>query len=72
MKSENAIKNCLRKANKGQGCVSPNPLVGAVVFDKDGNFVSSGYHEKYGEAHAEVNAIKKAGDKTNRIIKSYK
>lgn len=65
IKSENAIKNCLHKANKGQGHVSPNPLVGAVVFDKDGNFVSSGYHEKYGEAHAEVNAIKKAGDKTN-------
>ncbi len=63
-KHEKHLEKCLAKATKGAGRVSPNPLVGAVVLDKNGDFVSSGYHQKYGEAHAEVNAIAKAGDKT--------
>ena len=63
MKSDNAIKKCLHLANKAEGKVSPNPLVGAVVFDKNGEYVSCGYHERCGEAHAEVNALKKAGTK---------
>lgn len=58
------LKKCLNEAKKGQGSVSPNPLVGAIVLDKENNFVSIGYHQKYGEAHAEVNAIKQAGNKT--------
>ena len=61
---ENAIKKCLTSAIRAEGKVSPNPLVGAVVFDREGKFVTFGYHERYGEAHAEVNAIKAAGDKT--------
>ena len=38
------------------GFVSPNPLVGAVIV-KDGKIIGEGYHQKSGEAHAEVNAI---------------
>lgn len=42
----------------GASYVSPNPLVGCVILDSEGGFLSAGYHEKYGEAHAEINALK--------------
>ena len=38
---------------------SPNPLVGCVILDKDGNEISNGYHQKYGENHAERDALLK-------------
>lgn len=60
---EKYMKKCFLLAKKGMGKVSPNPMVGAVVLDKNGEFVSCGYHQKYGEAHAEVNALKLAGEK---------
>ncbi len=58
MKSENEsyILRTLTLAQKGLGSVSPNPLVGCVIV-QDGVIVAEGYHQKYGEAHAEVNAI---------------
>ncbi len=40
----------------GNGFVHPNPLVGAVIV-KNGKVIGEGYHQKFGEAHAEVNAI---------------
>jgi len=43
-------------ADLGRGKVSPNPLVGCVIV-KDGKIIGEGYHQKHGEAHAEVNAI---------------
>ena len=43
-------------AQKGAGKVNPNPMVGAVIV-KDGTIIGEGYHEKYGEGHAEVNAF---------------
>lgn len=58
---EKFIKRCIELAKNGKGKVSPNPLVGAVLFDDDGNIVSEGYHKKCGEAHAEVNAINSYG-----------
>lgn len=50
------MHQALALAAMGRGLVSPNPLVGCVII-KDGNVIGSGFHEKYGEAHAEVNAI---------------
>lgn len=47
----------LQLAKKGAGHVNPNPLVGAVIV-KNGNVIGKGYHKKYGELHAERNAIK--------------
>lgn len=47
----------IEEAYKGAPYVSPNPLVGCVVLDSQGNLLSTGYHQKYGQAHAEVNAI---------------
>lgn len=49
----------LQLAEKGVGYVNPNPLVGAVIV-KDNKIIGKGYHEKYGQAHAEVNAINRA------------
>lgn len=60
---ENHMIRCLELAQMGAGRVSPNPMVGSVVLDKDGNVVGEGYHMKYGEAHAEVNALDMAGEK---------
>lgn len=45
-------------ADRGAGYVSPNPMVGCVVVSKDGKKIGQGYHERYGQAHAEVNAVK--------------
>ena len=50
-------------AQKGLGQVKSNPLVGAVVVWND-KVIGTGFHEKYGEAHAEVNAINSVEDKS--------
>lgn len=57
---EKYMKKCIKLAKKAAGNTSPNPMVGAVILDKNLNFVSDGYHKKCGEAHAEVNAINSA------------
>ncbi|MBN1155810.1 bifunctional diaminohydroxyphosphoribosylaminopyrimidine deaminase/5-amino-6-(5-phosphoribosylamino)uracil reductase RibD [candidate division KSB1 bacterium] len=54
----------LELARKGIGNVSPNPLVGSIIV-KDGHIVGQGYHKRFGEAHAEVNAIRNAGNATH-------
>lgn len=56
---EKLMQMCLRLAEKGRGYVSPNPLVGSVIF-KDGKIIGKGYHKKFGEAHAEINAASDA------------
>jgi len=60
---EKYIKECIELARLGEGKVSPNPFVGAIVLDKNGEVAGKGYHEKYGEAHAEVNALNEAGER---------
>ena len=52
----------LRLARKGLNSTHPNPRVGCVLV-KDGDIVGSGWHEKAGLAHAEINALNQAGDK---------
>ncbi len=56
------MKRALELAGNGSGNVSPNPLVGCVIVH-DGRIVGEGWHRKYGEAHAEVNAINSVEDK---------
>lgn len=58
---ETFMQKCLELAKQGTGKVSPNPRVGALVV-KDGEIISQGWHKEFGKAHAEVNAIKNAGD----------
>jgi len=50
------MQRCIELAQLGAGNVSPNPMVGAVIVC-DGNIIGEGYHEQYGKAHAEVNAV---------------
>src|SRR5262245_2040423 len=50
----------LNLARRGQGFVEPNPLVGAILV-RDGRVVGEGWHQKFGEAHAEVHALTAAG-----------
>jgi len=54
------MRRCFTLAGRGAGRVSPNPLVGAVLVKND-RVIGEGWHERYGQAHAEVNAIKNAG-----------
>lgn len=51
------MRKCFSLARKGEGKTSPNPLVGCVIFDDDFNIISTGYHKRYGDFHAERNAI---------------
>lgn len=57
------MERCLFLAQLGAGNVAPNPLVGSVVVC-DGKIIGEGYHEQYGQAHAEVNAIRSVKDKS--------
>jgi len=56
------MMEALRLARKGRGMVSPNPLVGAVIVQGN-KIVGSGYHHFYGGPHAEVYALKSAGER---------
>jgi diaminohydroxyphosphoribosylaminopyrimidine deaminase/5-amino-6-(5-phosphoribosylamino)uracil reductase len=53
------MQRALELAKRGIGRVNPNPLVGAVIV-KDGEIIGEGYHECYGDNHAERNAVKNA------------
>lgn len=55
---EQAMKLAIQEAYRGLGSVSPNPLVGCVILDASDRFLAKGYHAKYGEAHAEINALR--------------
>ena len=57
------MRRCLQLASLGQGHVSPNPMVGAVIVC-DGKIIGEGYHRKCGEAHAEVNAVNSVRDRS--------
>ena len=50
------MNRCLELASKGSGKVSPNPLVGCVIVHQN-KIIGEGFHQKYGDNHAEVNAI---------------
>ena len=56
------MRRALELAEQGWGQTAPNPMVGAVVV-RDGEVIAEGYHARYGEAHAEVNALRAAGDR---------
>src|SRR5881275_2660173 len=58
---ETWMRQALELAERGRGAVEPNPLVGAVVV-RDGQSVGEGWHQRYGEAHAEVNALAATGE----------
>jgi diaminohydroxyphosphoribosylaminopyrimidine deaminase/5-amino-6-(5-phosphoribosylamino)uracil reductase len=53
---EKYMRRCLQLASLGAGSVSPNPMVGAVIVHQE-KIIGEGYHQRYGGAHAEVNAV---------------
>jgi len=57
------MRRAVELARLGTGNVSPNPLVGCVIVH-EGRIIGEGWHKKYGEPHAEVNAITSVADKT--------
>ncbi len=57
------MRRAIELAKKGGGYVHPNPLVGCVVV-KDDEIIAEGYHEKYGEFHAERNALTRCQSET--------
>jgi diaminohydroxyphosphoribosylaminopyrimidine deaminase/5-amino-6-(5-phosphoribosylamino)uracil reductase len=59
---EKYMLRCLELARLGGVEVAPNPMVGAVIVYQD-RIIGEGFHQKYGEAHAEVNAVNSVHDK---------
>ena len=55
------MQRCLELARRALGCTSPNPMVGAVIV-KNGEIIGEGFHPKAGEPHAEVFALRDAGE----------
>ncbi len=60
-RDEMFMREALRIARNAEGRTSPNPLVGAVIV-RDGSIVAEGWHRKAGTPHAEVHALRMAGD----------
>jgi diaminohydroxyphosphoribosylaminopyrimidine deaminase/5-amino-6-(5-phosphoribosylamino)uracil reductase len=58
---------CIELAKLGAGRVAPNPMVGAVLVH-GGNIIGEGYHQQFGEAHAEVNCIRSVAAENQHLI----
>ena len=56
MSEKKFMERAIELAKLGEGWCHPNPMVGAVIV-KNGKIIGEGYHAKYGEAHAERNAL---------------
>ena len=68
---EDYLRRAIELAELGLGHVSPNPMVGAVVVYQD-KIIGEGYHQKYGSAHAEVNAIQQVLDNFQNAVELLK
>ena len=66
MPEEKYMRRAIKLAKKGSGHVNPNPMVGAVIV-RDGEIIGEGYHECYGQLHAERNAIANAKKRGNSL-----
>lgn len=55
------MQRCFELARNGNYTARPNPMVGCVIV-KDGDIIAQGWHQMYGQAHAEINALDIAGD----------
>ena len=57
------MQRALELAERGRGHVSPNPMVGCVIVHEN-VIIGEGWHKKYGEVHAEVNAVRSVKDES--------
>lgn len=57
------LDRAVRIASRGHGGAEPNPMVGCVIATDDGTQIAEGFHSRCGEAHAEVDALARAGDR---------
>src|SRR5258705_10199132 len=64
---EKYMHRCIELAKLGAGNVAPNPMVGALLVYDD-RIIGEGYHEKYGEAHAEPNSIASVKEEDKHLI----
>ena len=65
---ETYLNRCLLLAQRGQGYVAPNPMVGAVLTHNN-QIIAEGWHKNYNHAHAEVNAFNNVLPKYKHLIK---
>ncbi|TWU31515.1 bifunctional diaminohydroxyphosphoribosylaminopyrimidine deaminase/5-amino-6-(5-phosphoribosylamino)uracil reductase RibD [Novipirellula artificiosorum] len=61
------MRLALQLAEQGRGYVEPNPMVGCVIV-RGGKVIGQGFHERFGEAHAEVNALRSCGDPSGATV----
>lgn len=61
------MAQALTLAEQGRGSTAPNPMVGCVIV-RDGEVIGEGYHARAGDAHAEVNALRDAGDANGATV----
>lgn len=61
------MNRCIELALLGKGNVAPNPMVGAILVYED-KIIGEGYHQQYGQAHAEVNCIKSVSKENMHLI----
>lgn len=67
MADDKFMERCLQLAKLGAGMVSPNPMVGAVLVHQ-GSIISEGWHEAWGQSHAEVNCLNKVPSNRRHLI----
>ncbi|MGB3007051.1 MAG: bifunctional diaminohydroxyphosphoribosylaminopyrimidine deaminase/5-amino-6-(5-phosphoribosylamino)uracil reductase RibD, partial [Chitinophagaceae bacterium] len=67
MFSNHYIKRCIELAKLGAGSVAPNPMVGAVLVYNE-KIIGEGWHQKYGEPHAEVNCLASVKEEDKNLI----
>ena len=67
-RDEHFMQRCFDLARRGAGSTSPNPMVGAVIVH-EGRIIGEGYHRAYGEAHAEVNAVKSVAPADRSLLR---
>jgi diaminohydroxyphosphoribosylaminopyrimidine deaminase/5-amino-6-(5-phosphoribosylamino)uracil reductase len=60
---ESVMQHALKLAACGFGAVEPNPAVGTVIVDSQRHLIAEGFHQQFGGAHAEINAITAAGER---------
>lgn len=66
---EKYMRRALQLAANGRGFTRSNPMVGAVIVAPDGRVIGEGWHRKYGEGHAEVNAVASVNEKDRHLMK---